>query len=168
MKQFNLEEWLKDKSRKLVTRSGRPARIICYDRFSPDTGRIIVGLIENSVREKIVTFDENGHYSCYREGYYDLMFSEEEVEKSVVTAEKIKEICIRKGITFIPHHNCACCMQEVGWYLLGRWPPYEVAFSPSCRCSYYDSAQEESWEDIAEWVTDENGLLKERYKHILS
>lgn len=31
MKQFNLEEYLKNPSRKVVTRDGRNARIICTD-----------------------------------------------------------------------------------------------------------------------------------------
>ena len=31
MKQFNLSEWLKDKSRKVVTRRGNPVRILCTD-----------------------------------------------------------------------------------------------------------------------------------------
>lgn len=31
MEQFNLSVWLKDKSRKVVTRDGRPVRIVCWD-----------------------------------------------------------------------------------------------------------------------------------------
>lgn len=31
MKQFNLSEWLQDKSRKIVTRDGKPVRILCID-----------------------------------------------------------------------------------------------------------------------------------------
>lgn len=34
MKQFNLEEYKKNPSRKVVTRSGKPVRIICTDRDS--------------------------------------------------------------------------------------------------------------------------------------
>lgn len=32
MKQFNLEEYLKDPNKKVVTRDGRNVRIICTDR----------------------------------------------------------------------------------------------------------------------------------------
>ena len=32
MKQFNLEEYLKDPNKKVVTRDGRNARIVCTDR----------------------------------------------------------------------------------------------------------------------------------------
>lgn len=35
MKQFSLEEYLKDPSREVVTRSGKKARIICTDRHHP-------------------------------------------------------------------------------------------------------------------------------------
>lgn len=36
MKQFNLEEYLKDPNRKIVTRDGRNVRIICADFDNPD------------------------------------------------------------------------------------------------------------------------------------
>ena len=36
MKPFNLEEYLKDPSRKVVTRDGRDVRIICTDFNNPD------------------------------------------------------------------------------------------------------------------------------------
>ena len=36
MKPFNLEEYLKDPSRKVVTRDGRKVRIICTDFDNPD------------------------------------------------------------------------------------------------------------------------------------
>lgn len=43
MEQFDLSVWIKDKSRKLVTRDGRPARVICWDRKSlPNRLPIIV------------------------------------------------------------------------------------------------------------------------------
>ena len=32
MKQFSLEKWLENPSRKVVTRRGNPVRIICTDR----------------------------------------------------------------------------------------------------------------------------------------
>ena len=34
MKQFNLEEYLKDPSREIITRDGRPVRIICTNAKS--------------------------------------------------------------------------------------------------------------------------------------
>ena len=46
LKQFNLEEWLQDKSRKVVTRDGRAVRIICWDK--ENTPSPIVFLIKDS------------------------------------------------------------------------------------------------------------------------
>ena len=34
MKQFNLEEYLKDPSKKIVTRNGKPAKIVCTNFIS--------------------------------------------------------------------------------------------------------------------------------------
>ena len=45
MKQFNLEEYLKNPSRKVITRDGRKARIICTDAKN---NYPIVALIETS------------------------------------------------------------------------------------------------------------------------
>ena len=78
MERFNLEEWLKDKSRKVVTKDGRPVRIICWDRQSNDDDRCIVGLVDNSVREDTMYFDKLGHYSTYSNGFCDLFFSDED------------------------------------------------------------------------------------------
>lgn len=43
-KQFNLQDWLKDKSQNVETRDGRPARIICTDAKADD-GACIIALI---------------------------------------------------------------------------------------------------------------------------
>ena len=51
MKQFDLQEYLKNPNLKVVTRDGRPARIICTDR-NDKTGRPIVALV----------YDKNGEY----------------------------------------------------------------------------------------------------------
>ena len=49
MKQFNLEEYLANPSRKVVTREGKPARIICTDAKFENYP--IVALIENKLIE---------------------------------------------------------------------------------------------------------------------
>ena len=56
MKQFSLEEFLKNPKRKIVTRNGCPVRIICMDRKSASNSPIIA----------LVTYDsENGYEQCY-------------------------------------------------------------------------------------------------------
>ena len=80
--------------------------------------------------------------------------------------EELKKICQERHITFIPHHECAICGEYVGWYLFYRWPPFEVAFSSSCGCSPYSYAKRDEWESILNWITDQNGELREEYKWI--
>lgn len=49
MKSFNLDEYLKDPSKKVVTRDGRSVRIICTDR--KNSRYPIVALVENKLTE---------------------------------------------------------------------------------------------------------------------
>ena len=59
MKQFNLNEYLKNPDRKIVTRDGHNARIISIDRKSP-TGHNIVVLLDYGSEEISTTCDNNG------------------------------------------------------------------------------------------------------------
>lgn len=83
-----------------------------------------------------------------------------------MTKEEIKERCQLKGITFLPHHPCGCCGEYTGWYLFGRWPPYEVAYSSACGCGYSD-ARPDDWDSILEWVCDKDGNLRGEYQQML-
>lgn len=78
MKQFNLEEYLKNPSKKVVTRDGRSVRIVCTDRKSKQNFPIIA-LIE--------CFDGDEDFLCYpRDGKWpscknvDLFFAPEKHE----------------------------------------------------------------------------------------
>ena len=64
MEQFNLEKYLANPSRKVVTRDGRKARIICTDRKSSYP---IVALVENhdSDNESVYSYREDGLYSLF-------------------------------------------------------------------------------------------------------
>lgn len=60
MKQFNLEEYLKDPSQKLITRGGRSARILCTDKEGNDYP--IVALIkDNTYGELFVSYNTLGN-----------------------------------------------------------------------------------------------------------
>ena len=85
-----------------------------------------------------------------------------------MTGKEIKDLCQQKGITFIPHHDCALCGEPTGWYLFGRWPPYEVAYSCVCGCidGFGEAAYSDTWESIADWVNNPDGQLREEYKQI--
>ena len=82
MKQFSLEEYLKDSSRKVVTRDGRPVRIICTDRIGGGD-QPVVALYQSSKKylgEIVFTFCANGEFTMGTESEYDLFFAPEKHE----------------------------------------------------------------------------------------
>ena len=54
----------------------------------------------------------------------------------------------------------------MGWYLFGRWPPYEVAYSRTFVSGLSD-ARPSSWQEVLDWVCDKNGNLRDEYKQML-
>lgn len=80
MKQFNLEEYLANPSKKVVTRAGRNVRILCTDM----EGSVypIVALIKDDNRELeiLVTYTKDGIPAEYNEAYYTLFFAPEKHE----------------------------------------------------------------------------------------
>ena len=78
MKQFNLEEYLKNPSRKIVTKLGRNARIICTDRV--DSNFPIVALIESKLGESIIANTKDGKYFLNDASDCDLFFASEKHE----------------------------------------------------------------------------------------
>ena len=75
MKQFSLKEYLEHPDRKVVTRDGRPVRIICTDKRY--TGYPIVALVEEPKgRESIESYAEDGRYNLFTpENVKDLFFA---------------------------------------------------------------------------------------------
>ena len=63
MKQFSLEEYLKDPLRKVVTRDGREVRIRCTDMDGVDN-MVIVGLVRDDLmnKERPLTWTKEGQY----------------------------------------------------------------------------------------------------------
>ena len=78
MKQFSLEEYLKNPSKKVVTRDGRSARIRCTDRIDPYFP--IVALISTESGEDIVEYTSNGLHWLGAKTDYDLFFAPEKHE----------------------------------------------------------------------------------------
>ena len=75
MKEFNLTEYLKNPSQKVVTRDGRAVRIICTDFKSQ---KPIIALIkEDEDEENAFNFKENGrwHLPENEESLKDLFFA---------------------------------------------------------------------------------------------
>ena len=77
MKQFNLDEYLKNPSRKVVTRCGKNARIICTDAKNVYS---VVALIAEDKSERVETYLKDGRYSDNRQSYDDLFFAPEKHE----------------------------------------------------------------------------------------
>lgn len=75
MRKFDLSLWLQDKSRKVVTRDGRPVRIICSDRKAKSGN--IVGLVEED-ESLIYVWDNNGNHIVSGFDKNDLFFADEE------------------------------------------------------------------------------------------
>ena len=77
MKQFNLSEYLENPSRKIVTRNGRPVRIVCFNANVIDDGNTypIVALVKKENNsDDLVSFTNNGVYLVGEEDEFDLFF----------------------------------------------------------------------------------------------
>jgi hypothetical protein len=79
MQQFNLDKWLQDKSRKIVTRSGHNVRILCTDQRG---NMPIVALVEFETLDGVQLFYHDGKNESRRE--YDLFFADEEKLNSII------------------------------------------------------------------------------------
>ena len=80
MKQFNLEEYLKNPSRKVVTRNGRKVkRILCTDARGQYP---IVALLEafDDDNESAFSYTKDGRFYPNEEHIYDLFFAPEKHE----------------------------------------------------------------------------------------
>ena len=79
MKQFNFEEYLANPSRKVVTRDGRYARIICTDA---KTLYPIIALVESPdhVDEIARSYTKGGYFNPGEEDVCDLFFASEKHE----------------------------------------------------------------------------------------
>lgn len=80
MKQFNLEEYIKNPSKKVITRDGRNVRIICTDA---KTDYPIIALVKEQYndKEELSTFTKNGLWKLSaNRGLNDLFFAPEKHE----------------------------------------------------------------------------------------
>ena len=82
MKPFNLEEYLANPSRKIVTRDGRKVRIICTDAKGVFP---IIALVERcdatfGTVEEPITYTKGGDYYSGKEHIFDLFFAPEKHE----------------------------------------------------------------------------------------
>ena len=78
MKQFSLEEYLKNPSKKVVTRDGRKVRIICTDRRNTECP--IVALINEECDEVVYWYSKDGKVIPDDLTDWDLFFAPEKHE----------------------------------------------------------------------------------------
>ena len=81
MKQFNLEEYLKDPNKKVVTRDGRNVRIICTDQKGTEYSVIALCTMSNE-SENLYSYLPNGrmYLSAGADSCMDLFFAPEKKE----------------------------------------------------------------------------------------
>lgn len=79
MKQFNLEEYLKDPNKKVVTRDGRNVRIVCTDRQGGEHPILILCSASDGIESCFSCFP-NGRRYVDTDSSVDLFFAPEKHE----------------------------------------------------------------------------------------
>ena len=78
MKPFNLKEYIKNPNKKVITRNGRPVKIVYTDKKGMYP---VVALIEyNNTYENVFAFTTDGRYSFVETDEKDLFFAPEKKE----------------------------------------------------------------------------------------
>ena len=74
MKEFNLKEFEKNPSQKVVTRDGREVRIVCTDAKNEEP---IIALVYNNIRdeENVYTYNRDGYFYKDNDSCLDLFFT---------------------------------------------------------------------------------------------
>ena len=73
MKEFNLDEYLKDPSQKVITKDGKSVRIICTDAKQDYP---VIGLLSlDDKSETTVYYKKNGHWLADNQDEWDLFFA---------------------------------------------------------------------------------------------
>ena len=98
MKQFNLEEYLANPSRKVVTGDGRNVRIICTD--SKIRNYPIIALVEEPSRfENLFSYTEGGQMVSYEPlKKYDLFFAEK--QEGWINIYKARSYCYGGSVIY--------------------------------------------------------------------
>ena len=79
MEQFSLEKYLKNPSKKIITREGKPARIICTDaKF--EKYQVLALITKKDGQESLATFDTSGKNCSGCNSHLDLFFAPEKKE----------------------------------------------------------------------------------------
>ena len=93
MKQFNLEEYLKNPSKKVVTRDGRSVKIHCTNYNSPQP---IIAEIEGSAYSS--SFWKNGRVLSHEDSPGDLFFAEK--QEGWINIYKARSYCYGGSVIY--------------------------------------------------------------------
>ena len=80
MEKFNLEKYLANPSRKVVTRNGRNARIISTDMNSKNYPIVALVKLSDNTTEDVWTYTKDGEFEVEQSTTYDLFFAPEKHE----------------------------------------------------------------------------------------
>ena len=82
MERFNLDEYIKNPSKRVVTRDGRAVRIICTDRKGATP---IIALVNDGLSEELgYAFYSDGKYFIDKDDELDLFFAPEKHEGWII------------------------------------------------------------------------------------
>ncbi len=132
-KQFNLEDWLKDKSQNVVTRCGYRVRIVCWDR--KDEKYPIIALVDSEENyEKVQSYTTNGRiWEHTTEDYLDLFIEKDDSEVSVEEARLNRIIAILKNLKVADGDDIL--LKDIAWLesivKTKCWKPQAIFFSNS-------------------------------------
>ena len=94
MKEFNLTEYLKNPSQKIVTRDGREVRIICTDMKSYDDYKIVTLVTKNDGEEVLLCYRKSGRGEYCPD--FDLFFAPVKKEGWVNVYDITRTNCISR------------------------------------------------------------------------
>ena len=101
MKEFNLTEYLKNPSQKVITKDGRAVRIICTNAKGDEP---IIALVYNNIREEenVYTYNREGIFYKDNDSCLDLFFAPEKKDKfDPNTLQPFDKVLVRFNDRFI-------------------------------------------------------------------
>ena len=113
MKQFSLEEYLKNPSMKVVTRDGKNVRIVCTDKKGNDYP--VVALIEWEKTEEACDYTKDGCLNDGRTTEYDLFFAAEKHEGWINVYRKAVSRIYDSEEDAKDRANNACATIKIEW-----------------------------------------------------
>ena len=90
MEKFNLEEYLKNPARRVVTRDGRNARIISTDMNSKNYPIVALVKLSDNTTEDVWTYTKDGEWDNYESTTYDLFFAPEKDKEQRFNLKTLK------------------------------------------------------------------------------